>query len=204
METSLAIRTRRSIRSFKNRPVSKRKIERILECGLAAPSSKNSNPWYFLAVRGKKKNQIADWTAELVNKRNYGPSDPVTGKVLKTATDSTAASVKIIKEANALILIFNRAPFTKNIGTVVKNLSSKTLYTYLLEIVGIGAAVENMLLAAHGLNLGAVFLCDIYPAQKMIKKFFKIKYDLVGAIALGHPAYRLPPRALENELIQLT
>ncbi len=210
METILAIQTRRSIRSFKKKSVSDKKIRKILECALSAPSSKNSNPWYFLVVRGKKKDKIAKELINIVEVRKTTketmPIDSMTGKAVKGLTDTTIISAKAILEASALILIFNRAPFTKGAGLLAEAIKKgkrvSLLYTYAMEIIGLGAAIQNMSLAAHDLGLGAVFVGDIYPAKGVIKKIFKIKYDLVGAIVFGWPTYRPPPRKIKQGLVK--
>ena len=41
---------RRSIREFKDKPVEKAKIDRLLKSALLAPSSRNIRPWTFVAV----------------------------------------------------------------------------------------------------------------------------------------------------------
>ena len=50
MEVLEAIRTRRSIRRFKNEPVPPELIEKLLEAGRWAPSSADSQPWEFIIV----------------------------------------------------------------------------------------------------------------------------------------------------------
>ena len=46
-----AIRTRRSIRQFRNGPVSDDAVNEILEAGSWAPSGKNNQPWKFAVIR---------------------------------------------------------------------------------------------------------------------------------------------------------
>ncbi|MCP3954391.1 MAG: NAD(P)H-dependent dehydrogenase/reductase [Desulfobacterales bacterium] len=42
--------SRRSIRQFKDKPVEKEKINRLVEAALRAPSSRSLNPWEFIVV----------------------------------------------------------------------------------------------------------------------------------------------------------
>ncbi len=49
------VKTRRSIRKYKDTPVPKELIEQVLKAGMAAPSSKNRQPWKFLVVSGQAK-----------------------------------------------------------------------------------------------------------------------------------------------------
>ncbi|WP_022663743.1 nitroreductase family protein [Desulfospira joergensenii] len=44
------IKTRRSIRRFKDKPVEKEKIDRLMEAALRSPSSRSFNPWRFIVV----------------------------------------------------------------------------------------------------------------------------------------------------------
>lgn len=56
------IKTRRSIRKYKNIKVDLEKINLILEAGRWAPSSGNLQNWYFIVVQDKKKiNKIAEY-----------------------------------------------------------------------------------------------------------------------------------------------
>ncbi|ORX17356.1 hypothetical protein AWC27_17985 [Mycobacterium szulgai] len=52
-------------------------------------------------------------------------------------------------------------------------------------MLGIGAAVENMWLAANALGLGAVFMADVLVAEDAIKRKLGIGGDLVGVLSLG-------------------
>ncbi|MBS7657312.1 nitroreductase family protein [Candidatus Bathyarchaeota archaeon] len=50
MEVFEAIKTRRSIRSYKNIPVEKEKLLKVLEAARLAPSAVNFQPWTFIVV----------------------------------------------------------------------------------------------------------------------------------------------------------
>ena len=52
------INTRRSIRKFKQEPVNKEDILKILHAANWAPSALNLQPWEFLVVAGDKKNML--------------------------------------------------------------------------------------------------------------------------------------------------
>jgi len=48
-----AIRTRKSVRDFKDQPIEKEKLERILKAVRLAPSARNSQEWRFVIVQEK-------------------------------------------------------------------------------------------------------------------------------------------------------
>lgn len=50
MDVFEAIATRRSIRSYENRPVEKEKLLKVLEAARLSPSATNSQPWSFVVV----------------------------------------------------------------------------------------------------------------------------------------------------------
>jgi nitroreductase len=50
METWDAIRARRNVRSYEDRPIPQEDVDRVLEAGRRAPSSRNGQPWDFVVV----------------------------------------------------------------------------------------------------------------------------------------------------------
>ncbi len=69
MELIEAIKTRRSIRSFKKDPVPDELIQQIIEAGAFAPSSHDTRPWEFIIIKDKttieKLSRAHEWSAHL-------------------------------------------------------------------------------------------------------------------------------------------
>ena len=55
METWDAIRARRNVRVFDERPIADDDLDRILEAGRRAPSSRNWQPWDFVVVTDRSR-----------------------------------------------------------------------------------------------------------------------------------------------------
>src|SRR3954447_2502673 len=55
METWDAIRARRNVREYSDRPLAREDLERILEAGRRAPSSSNWQPWHFVVVTDREQ-----------------------------------------------------------------------------------------------------------------------------------------------------
>jgi nitroreductase len=55
METWDAIRSRRNVRAFEDRPLPSEQLDRILEAGRRAPSSRNWQPWDFVLVTERER-----------------------------------------------------------------------------------------------------------------------------------------------------
>ncbi len=71
LDTITAIRTRRSVRSYKSDPIPRDDLLTILEAGRQAPSAGNRQPWHFVVVSdGALKAEVAEacnsqsWMAE--------------------------------------------------------------------------------------------------------------------------------------------
>jgi nitroreductase len=51
MDVAEAIRLKRAIREYSDKPISQEAVQRILHAGRRAQSSKNTQPWHFIAIR---------------------------------------------------------------------------------------------------------------------------------------------------------
>lgn len=52
-----AIRSKRAVRQFKDEPLPDEAVHRILDAGRRSQSSKNTQPWHFIAVRDRDRLQ---------------------------------------------------------------------------------------------------------------------------------------------------
>ena len=55
MDVWTAIITQRAVRNFSDRPIPDDALERILDAGRRAPSSKNTQPWEFVVVTDRER-----------------------------------------------------------------------------------------------------------------------------------------------------
>ena len=53
MDVRKAIRSKRAIRTFQNRPIPEKQVNQILNAGRLAQSAKNMQPWHFIAIQDK-------------------------------------------------------------------------------------------------------------------------------------------------------
>lgn len=64
-----AIQTKRAVREFQDRPLPDDVVSTILNAGRRAQSSKNSQPWHFIAIREKERlsalSRLGDWAGHL-------------------------------------------------------------------------------------------------------------------------------------------
>ena len=62
MDTWDAITSRRDVREFQDRPLADDELDRILEAGRRAPSSRNWQPWDFVVVTDRRLRLISETT----------------------------------------------------------------------------------------------------------------------------------------------
>ncbi len=72
-------------------------------------------------------------------------------------------------------------------------LDNDSLYHREKDIQSVGAALQNMLLMAHSLGLGAVWLGEILKNGAQLCKLLELpdRYELMAVIATGYPAVDL-------------
>ena len=56
-----------------------------------------------------------------------------------------------------------------------------------MDTQSIGAAIQNIILAAEAFGLGALWICDIFQCHKEISIWFNESEELVAAVAVGYP-----------------
>jgi nitroreductase len=56
-----------------------------------------------------------------------------------------------------------------------------------VDTQSIGAAIQNMLLAAQAIGLGTLWICDVWSAYQQLEEWLGESGELVAAVALGYP-----------------
>lgn len=185
-----AILSRRSIRDgFDGRTLAREHLEEVVTCGLAAPSSKAAKPWRFHVVADREMlATIADAVLTIEGSEAYVPKDPKTGLPRPGLVSTVAESAEVLRSASAAIFVENLGAFSTSRRAVAESsydVREDALLGYAFELIGIGAAVENMWLAAIGLGIEGVFMGDLLIAERSIQKILGIQHDLAGALVLG-------------------
>jgi nitroreductase len=69
-------------------------------------------------------------------------------------------------------------------------LDTSVSYDRTKDVQAIGACIQNMLLEAHSLGLGAVWLGEILKSREQINKIlgFDKELELMAVVAMGYPA----------------
>ena len=189
-----AVHSLRAIREFEPDPVPEEAIASILEAGTRAPSPQNSQPWAFIVVRDPTtRAQIAEiyrrvWN--IVKEPVYGDINAIEDRSqrrLLQATDRLAAAVD-----EAPLFIFAMLDRTK-LGVMVTP-DLQTLLEPSSAYGAVWAAIENMLLAARALDIGAIStnLTRLMDVEVRGILGYPDHVETVSMLALGRP--RAPSR----------
>jgi nitroreductase len=98
----------------------------------------------------------------------------VTGKEVRTQLAQQTKYDFIIEKAPACIVVF---------------LDKNAIYHEVKDHLAVGACIENMLLAAHALGLGAVWLGEILKNADAVRGLLGVPdtMELMAVVAVGHP-----------------
>lgn len=175
METIDTINKRRSIRKFQDKIIPNEVIEKILEQSTKAPSGKNRQPWRFVVLQNKAKDELVNLMTDVaINHKDKGMN-----------TGSLEISIHSINEAPIVILVFNAF---SNFEVDYNH------YRLLTDTQSIGASIQTMILTAQDLGLGSLWICDIFYSHQEICSWLDRKDELIAAVAIGYPNQSPYPR----------
>jgi len=189
-------RNRRSVKEYSPREVSNEVIFRILEASRWAPSAHNAQPWRFIAIRDfATKQRLSRAMANRWNK------DMSKNGVSKNQRESLLrASVERFEKAPIIII----ACLTMENMDEYPDEQRKKI-EYVMAVQSVAAAIQNMLLTAHGEGLGSCWFSAPLFCRDVVRTILKIPQDLdpQALITLGYPAYRpdAPPRKPLQEIV---
>ena len=202
------IYNRKSIRQFKDIPVKREDILEIIKAGTYAPSPKHQQNWHFVILQNK---EVIDEVANIVTK-----SHERIGQLAKNEKDfkrhmSIINYYTCFKDAPVVILVYGSEYKMIEYKILKENNAPNEILDVLLSpqsaAQGIGAAVENILLAATEMGYGTCYMTGPTHAKSEIERlinFNKEGYELMSMVALGVPEEntpKQPPRKPLEEVI---
>jgi nitroreductase len=173
------VRTQRAHRLFTDDPVPDQVVERVLEAATYAPSAENTQPWVFIVVRdAATRAQIGDLT-----RRQWegGGRDHSLPRLTQTMFEDV--------ERGAMGGIAG-APVVIVVGADASRCNPAVLQASVFP------AIQNLLLAANGLGLGAA-LTTLTTSAHELQDLLSLPDHVrpLAVVPLGRPARRLkPPR----------
>lgn len=182
------IKGRRSIRKFKEDDVKDDDILLILEAASFAPSAINKQPWQFIVVKKDfLKKQMAQIVKnklqEILDKIEHGEDEKILINYLQYFSFFENAPVVIVvlcrPITSPIVGFLERAGFTANeLEDAVRS-----------DIQSTSAAIQNMLLMAHDIGLGACWMTNPLIAKKELELILHVEkpWYIMSVIPVGVP-----------------
>ncbi|MEJ2696361.1 MAG: nitroreductase family protein [Candidatus Sulfobium sp.] len=162
MDVLEAIRTRRSVRRFLDKPVEEAKVQAILEAVRMSPSWANLQCWKFVVVRDSE-------AREKISELSYVETffTPLGYKMNPSKKGLAEAPVVIVACADPE--------------------QSGVIWSQHYYMTDLGIAAQSLMLAAHGLGLGTVFV-GVFDEVK-VRELLLIPENIrvVGIFPVGYP-----------------
>ena len=182
MELNEVILGRRSCRSYdREKEVTLEQLREMLEYGTWAPSGTNSQPWRFTVLTGEKKTEFIE-----IMRRN----------IQQKKTEFTEQQINIfewsalsLEKGSAVILVWDK---------------NKTW----TSPQSIGACIQTIMLKAHDMGLGTLWVAAVRVAADELKKLYgKEEMDLIASVGVGYPSEKMigkkgPPRLPVDEVAE--
>ncbi len=165
MDVFEAIHTRHSIGQVKPDPVPRELIEKILSAAVQAPNHYKVRPWRFAVTTGAGREKLGEAMAQSTK----------LSKPDATEDDLQKDRGKPLRAPVVIAIAVDKPGLTK--AKEIEN------------VCATAAAVQNMLLAAHALGLGAMWRTGPSATDPAIKQFFGWEADqhLIGFVYVGYP-----------------
>ena len=180
---------RKSVRQFKDTVVPKEDILELLKAATYAPSPKHQQNWHFVVLQNK---DVINEMAEIVRKSHEN-----IGQLAKDEKDfkrhmSVINYYTCFKDAPVVVLVYSCEYKMIEYKILKQNNAPQEVLDVLVSpqsaAQGIGASVENFLLAASQMGYATCYMTGPTHAKSEIEKligFEKQGYELMSMISLG-------------------
>ena len=187
MELSEVIQNRRSIGKLSDEVPDKKVIEALLEAARWAPNHYRTEPYSFIVLSGDGRDKLGD----VYGRINIEGLDPSASEEEKEEAYHTG-----IKKAH-------RAPYIIVVRVEPSTLSK---VVFAEEIASTACAVQNILLTATDLGLGAIWRSGAPSYHPFMKEAFNVSEEglVLGYVYVGYPAIepKAPNKRTVSDMVQ--
>jgi nitroreductase len=189
------LRARRSVRRFRPEAPPREEIVRLLEAAVLAPSASNKQPWRFLVVESRERIErmaaaVRDATARIASHipeasqaafRAYGDY----------FTRFEAAPVVVVPIYRGLSVLSNLTDDALDARdrAAIARMEDQS------GLIGTSLALENLLLMAHAMGLGASGMTGPLVAEPALRAILEVPdgWGIVALVPVGRPAEEPTP-----------
>lgn len=137
-----AIHTRRSVRKYQQEQISDQLLDAVLEAGRYAPSGGNNQTTHFIVIQN---HEVLRYLRDLVEREfaNMPLTDDLYSSLKSSIRQSQAGGYEFYYQAPTLIVVANKRAY----GNAMADSA---------------CALQNMMIAAHALGLGACWINQLH------------------------------------------
>jgi nitroreductase len=196
MDILEGIKTRKSIRAFKPKPVAKGVLKKILQASSNSPSYTNTQPWEVVVVRGEKKDELSRKLLEFAKAKAPTRPDLPMPKSLPAALEersrkhgarrlSTLGVARDDEEGREKLRLMNFEFYGAPCAIFLFIDGSLGEWS----IFDMGLFAQNLTLAAHSFGVESCLQASVTNYAPEIKEILGIEESkrLVIGISLGYP-----------------
>jgi nitroreductase len=182
------LQARRSVRSFRPDPIPRETILTLLEGAVAAPSASNKQPWRFFVVENR----------DIIAAMAVAVREAI-ARISAHIPPSSIASFQAygdyftrFEHAPAIIVPIHRALHI--LSNLVDGECADRGAIEAMEqnsgLIGTSLALQNLLLMAHDLGLGASGMTGPLVAESRLRAILEVPpgWGLVALVPIGYPA----------------
>ena len=180
-----ALRERRSMTKSKPDAVPRELVERVIESATWSPNHRRTCPWRFVVVTGESRRDLGQVMAEAYASRQRAAGVEISEAQLEKERDKPLRSPVLI----AVFAVSSDDPRVIEIE----------------EVEAVAAGVQNMLLTAQALGLGAMWRTGDAAYDPKVKEYLGFRPDdhLVAFVYLGYPSL-IPPVHRDDQVDRYT
>lgn len=173
--------TRRSIRRYQSRTVSREVIDRLLGAAVWAPSAHNRQPWRFAVLEGAQaKDELASAMGSRLRhdlQADGAPQEVIEKDVSRSYARITGAPVVIL----VCLTMADMDTYPDE---------GRQRNEWLMAVQSTAMAGQNLLLAAHAMGLGACWMCAPLFCPDIVLDTLDLpqEWQPQGLVTLGYPA----------------
>lgn len=171
MDFDQVMRSRHSVREYESRGIARDVLAKVLDAASYAPSSLNEQPWRFYVAEGQTRIEV--------------------GEIMAQSTVYLKDFLEVLgperyEEASRWYTDLGGCPVV--VGATMP--CAEDEFTRLNQMLAVGGAVEQMLLAATNEGLGSCVVTFCFWLKDELARALDVDEDreLVALVTLGYPA----------------
>ncbi len=198
-ELAELMKSRRSVRSWRNKPVAEDLLLQAIELATYAPNGGNQQNWRFYLITNKSV--ISSIAGAVQSSADYFASWPEVSQMGEMTTRMLQRS-SFFREAPAAIAVVSsqyQSPMDQIMASREINdprAAQMRRWRNIADtrIQSVSSAIAYLLLVLHQMGLGAVWMTGPMQAKGDIEKILKVPpgMDLIAFIPVGYPAENPP------------